>query len=294
MTSPRPRYRPALRVGFVGLGDMGAPIARRIADSGFPTAVWARRPESLAPFVDVKHAPDLASLAAGCDVVGICVFDDEDVRDVMLAPGGLLAGASPATVFMVHSTIAVSTCRELAVVAQNRGVVVIDVPVSGSRLRAEAGTLSVMVGGPVEAVQRVRPVLDTFAVHVYHLGGLGSGLVAKALNNVLFFANLHLAATAVETAAGLGLDETTAATVLRSSSGSSVALTSMLDMLVTDGNRAEHARRAASKDLAVFTELRRAAGLPAVELEQIVAQNAGHVLPEPGRFTARVDSLPRP
>jgi 3-hydroxyisobutyrate dehydrogenase len=129
------------RVGFIGLGSQGGPMARCIVEGGYPLTLWARRPESVEPFGDaaatVVGTP--AEVGAASDVVGICVVADADVEDVALRPDGVLAGMAPGGVVAVHSTIHPDTCRRLAEQAAGRGVAVVDAPVSGgARLRPRA------------------------------------------------------------------------------------------------------------------------------------------------------------
>ena len=157
-------------IGFVGLGDMGGPIAHRIAAAGFPLAVWSRGVHSLKelgaqPYVAVNSLQELGNR---CDIVAICVFGDADVRDVVLGPDGLLAAMSRDSVLVIHSTVSVALCWEIAVAGAERGVHVLDAPVSGARAGAVNGTLTIMVGrqlipaGPghsaVEIVRSTHPV----------------------------------------------------------------------------------------------------------------------------------------
>jgi 3-hydroxyisobutyrate dehydrogenase-like beta-hydroxyacid dehydrogenase len=216
----------ALRVGFVGLGAQGAPIAHRIAGAGFPLGVWARRPASLEPFAGVAAypAPSPRDLGAWADVVGVCVVDDDDVRQVVLGPGGLLAGMRAGSCLLVHSTVAPSTCDEIGVLAAPVSVAVLDAPVSGGGAAAAAGTLAVMVGGPPAALDRVRPVLASFAGLVAHLGPLGSGQRAKIINNLLFTAILALSADGIAAGGAMGLSEPALIEVLAAGSSSSFAL----------------------------------------------------------------------
>ena len=217
---------PAQRVGFVGLGDQGAPIARRIAAAGFPLGVWARRPESLESFAGTAAftASTLEQLGDWSDVVGVCVVNDDDVRQVVLSPGGLLDGMRRGSCLVVHSTVAPATCEELGAAASPRGVAVIDAPVSGGAAGASAGTLAVMVGGPAPEVDRVRPVLESFAGLLVHLGPLGAGQRAKIVNNLLFTAILALSAEAITAGGAMGLSEPALLEALVGGSSSSFAL----------------------------------------------------------------------
>ena len=216
----------SLRVGFIGLGSQGAPMARRIVDAGFQMTLWARRPASLEPFADTaaKVAGSPAELATASDLVCLCVVGDADVEEVATGDEGLLAGLAPGAVIAVHSTVHPDTCRELAATASTQGVAVVDAPVSGGGPAAEQGRLLVMVGGEAAVVQRCRPVFETYANPVVHVGALGSGQVGKLLNNLLFTANLGTAASTLALGEALGVAPERLAEVMGSGSGNSFAL----------------------------------------------------------------------
>jgi 3-hydroxyisobutyrate dehydrogenase len=215
-----------MRVGFIGLGSQGAPMARRIVDAGYPTTLWARRPASLEPFADTaaKVAGSPAELASASDLVCLCVVGDADVEELAGGDNGLLAGLSSGGVIAVHSTVHPNTCRKLAAKASARGVSVIDAPVSGGAPAAQEGRLLVMVGGEPDVLERCRPVFETYANPVVHLGGLGSGQVTKLLNNLMFTANLGTAATALALGHALGVSPESLADVIGRGSGNSFAL----------------------------------------------------------------------
>jgi 3-hydroxyisobutyrate dehydrogenase len=122
-----------VRVGFIGLGSQGAPMAQRIVEAGFPLTLWARRPKTVEPFRDTAAsvASTPAGLGAASDIVGICVVADADVEDVLLRSDGVFAGMSPGGIVAIHSTIHPDTCRHLAEQAAERGVAIVDAPVSG-------------------------------------------------------------------------------------------------------------------------------------------------------------------
>lgn len=215
-----------MRVGFIGLGSQGGPMARRIIDAGFPTTLWARRSVSLEPFANTPAtvAESPAELAAVSDLVCLCVVSDADIEQLINGKQGLLARPKPGSVIAVHSTVHPNTCRELARRAGGVGVSVLDAPVSGGGQAAEQGRLLVMVGGDADAVERCRPVFETYADPVVHLGGLGCGQTTKLLNNLLFTANLGTAATALSLATSLGVSAERLAEVVSRSSGNSFAL----------------------------------------------------------------------
>jgi 3-hydroxyisobutyrate dehydrogenase-like beta-hydroxyacid dehydrogenase len=213
----------ATRVGFVGLGSQGGPMARRIVDAGFPTTLWARRPASLEPFGDTASsvAASPVELGAACDVLGICVVDDVGVDEVLRGPDGALPAMADGSIVIVHSTVHPATCVRLQ--EDFPHLHLIDAPVSGGGHKAAEGELLVMVGGPAEVVDRCRPVLATFGDPVLHLGPLGSGQEAKVLNNTVFAAQLALAAEVFALSATRDLDQRAVATILSNGSGRSYA-----------------------------------------------------------------------
>lgn len=212
-----------MRVGFIGLGSQGGPMARRIIDAGYPTTLWARRPATLEPFADTPAnvAVSPADLAADSDLVCLCVVGDADVDEVS---DGVLAGLERGGTIAVHSTVHPDTCRELGKRAGRRGVSVIDAPVSGGGPAAAKGRLLVMAGGDADVVQRCRPVFESYADAVVHVGDLGSGQTTKLLNNLLFTANLGTAASALALAKALGVSPERLTEVVTRSSGNSFAL----------------------------------------------------------------------
>ena len=218
-----------MRVGFIGLGSQGAPMARRIVDGGYELTLWARRRTTLEPFADTaaKTAQSPAELAAGSDLVCLCVVGDGDVREVLDGDDGVLAGLAPGGIVAIHSTVHPDTCRAVAESAARQGVSVVDAPVSGGAPAAEQGKLLVMVGGDDGVVERCLPVFATYADPIVHLGALGSGQVTKILNNLLFTANLGGAISTLELGESLGIDRDRLCEVLSSGSATSKALGSI-------------------------------------------------------------------
>jgi 3-hydroxyisobutyrate dehydrogenase-like beta-hydroxyacid dehydrogenase len=215
-----------MHIGFIGLGSQGGPMARRIVEAGYPTTLWARKPETLEPFAETPAmvAESPAELAAASDLVCLCVVGGADIDEITGGDHGLLAGLKPGSVIAVHSTVHPNTCKELAKKAGALGVSVIDAPVSGGGPAASEGRLLVMVGGAADVVERCRPVFETYADPVVHLGDLGSGQTTKLLNNLLFTANLGTAATALSLGKALGIAPDRLTEVVSRSSGNSFAL----------------------------------------------------------------------
>jgi 3-hydroxyisobutyrate dehydrogenase len=202
-------------------------MARRIVEGGFPLTLWARRPESLQPFDDTgaEHASSPAALARQCSVVSLCVTSDEDVNDVTLRPDGVLEGLASGSTLIVHSTVHPDTCLRLREPAAERGIAVLDAPVSGGAPAAEAGSLLVMVGGDGAVLDAVRPVLETFGSPILHLGELGAGQTAKLVNNLVFVAQIALALDTFSFIDELGLSRSAMAQVFDRGSGASRAAT---------------------------------------------------------------------
>lgn len=247
------------QIGFVGLGDQGAPIARRIIEAGFQTTLWARRPESLAPFKDTpaRWAASLPELAAQCDVVGVCVRADSDVAQVMQGDGGLLANMKPGSLILIHATAHPELCRQLAAQAEPLGVTVLDAPVSGGNARAAAGQIAVMVGGDQDAFDRVRPLLQTFATTIERLGPIGSGQVCKLVNNAVFTINFGAGLALLDAGEKLGMDRQALARMLSGGSAQSFALGMVA---ATGANGLRQAQSLLNKDIALLLDVLQARG----------------------------------
>ncbi|MUL67985.1 6-phosphogluconate dehydrogenase [Mycobacterium sp. CBMA 234] len=215
-----------MRVGFIGLGSQGAPMARRIVAGRYPLTLWARRSASVEPFSDTaaKVVETPAELAAVSDLVCVCVVGDDDVRQVLEGDNGVFAGLAPGAVVAIHSTVHPDTCRALAEAAAGKGVSLIDAPVSGGGPAAAEGRLLVMAGGDPEVVERCRPVFATYANPIVHLGDVGSGQVTKLLNNLLFTAHIATAKSTLDLGEALGVSVERLAEVITQGSANSFAL----------------------------------------------------------------------
>jgi 3-hydroxyisobutyrate dehydrogenase len=251
-----------VRVGFIGLGGQGAPMARRIIEAGIPTSLWARRVETLDAFADcdAEVAASPAELAAASDVVCVCVVDDAGVEQVLTAEGGVLSGCRPGSLVVIHSTVHPETCRRMSLLASDAGATLIDAPVSGGGPAASEGRLLVMVGGGPEEFKRVLPVLTTFGNPVLHLGPLGAGQTAKAFNNLLFTAHLGTAAALFELAGALGVEREALARSITHGSGRSYAFDVVGRMGFSLEPFAGHVRALLAKDVGIVASLAETAG----------------------------------
>ncbi|WP_068016870.1 NAD(P)-dependent oxidoreductase [Nocardia mexicana] len=252
-----------MRVGFIGVGSQGGPMARRIAEGGYPTTLWARRAASLEPFADTPAttANSPAELAERSDLVCLCVVGDADVREVVTGESGVLAGMAPGSIIAIHSTVHPDTCRELAELSAAQQVSIIDAPVSGGGRAAESGNLLVMVGGATEAVERCRPVFATYADPIVHLGDLGAGQATKLLNNLLFTANLATAMSTLTLGKALGISPDRLGEVITHGTANSFALGRITSAGGTLDRLAYHAGDLLRKDVGLVARLAEAAGI---------------------------------
>jgi 2-hydroxy-3-oxopropionate reductase len=174
-------------IGFIGLGVMGAPMARNLLAAGHEVVAWNRSGGPLEELVaaGARAADGPAAVALEADVVISIVKDDAAVREVLGGPDGAIAAARPGSLVVDMSTVSPAAARELAGEAAARGVGFLDAPVSGGDVGARDGTLSIMVGGEAADVERARPAFEVLGSRVTHVGGAGAGQVAKACNQVL-------------------------------------------------------------------------------------------------------------
>lgn len=196
------------QLGFVGLGIMGSRMARRFVDRDADLVVWNRSEERMAPLIEAgaKPADSPAELAERCTVVMICVSDTPDVVDVAQGSEGVLAGAETGTMVIDHSTISPTVTEELAAAARKSDVPWIDAPVSGGPEGAASGTLSIMVGGSPEDVERATPIMQVTGDTITHVGPVGSGQKAKIVNQILVAINQLASSEALLFAQAAGLE----------------------------------------------------------------------------------------
>lgn len=197
-------------VAVIGLGRMGGPMAINIVEAGLTTSVFDVSSTTYDRFEgrQVRFAASPADAAANTDVACVIVFDDAQTRSVVAGADGLLSTMRPGSVIAIHSTISPETLRQLAEVASERGVTVIDAGISGGEPGAAAGTLLTMVGGPIEAVEIATPALLSFSKEIIHAGELGAGLALKLARNATgytFMAAIHEAMT-IAVASGVALE----------------------------------------------------------------------------------------
>ena len=183
------------RVGVIGLGNIGGAIARRLLRSGCDVTAYDADPERLAQLAEsgARVARSAGEVAGASDFVAVVVVTEDQVHDVVCGPGGILGSARAGSTIFIHSTISVAACEAVRAAAAERGVAVLDATLCAPNGAAEAGTLTAIVGGEPEIVERCRPVLERYATHVFHVGPFGMGQRVKVLNTLLSLAN-HVSA----------------------------------------------------------------------------------------------------
>lgn len=197
-----------MRIGFVGLGIMGRPMALNILKGGFDLTVWARRAESMAPLLEAgaKGAASPAEVAAACDIVVSMVSDAPDVEAVALGSGGVAEGARPGLIYIDMSTIAPAAAQSIAARLAGKGVTMLDAPVSGGEVGAINAGLTIMVGGDEAAFEKAKAVLACMGKSVNLIGGSGAGQVTKACNQILTGVTVMAVAEAFNFARKSGVD----------------------------------------------------------------------------------------
>ncbi|WP_223591558.1 NAD(P)-dependent oxidoreductase [Pseudomonas sp. A-R-19] len=196
-------------LGFAGIGLMGLPMCQRLLAAGYPLVVWNRNPDKCKPLVEAgaRQVASPAELCQHADVVMLCLADTAVVREVVFGPAGIVEGAKKGQLLVDFSSLEPNATREMAAeLAGKTGMGWLDTPVSGGVIGAQAGSLAIMVGGDVQDLQRVRPVLLNLGQRVTHMGGVGAGQVTKACNQMIVACNALVIAEVVALAERSGVD----------------------------------------------------------------------------------------
>ncbi|HTJ97902.1 MAG TPA: NAD(P)-dependent oxidoreductase, partial [Rhodocyclaceae bacterium] len=198
-----------MNIGFIGLGLMGAPMARNLAKGGHHLHVWARRPQTLGAFSETPrfHIHDsAAAVAAASEVLFTMVADSPDAHQVILGEGGVAEGGQPGLIVVDMSTISPETAREIGSALFERGIDFLDAPVSGGEGGAINALLTIMVGGEASVFDKVKPLFDLLGKSVTLIGAMGAGQVAKACNQIITGVGVAAVAEAINFAHKTGVD----------------------------------------------------------------------------------------
>jgi len=253
-----------LRVGYIGLGIMGKAMARNILKAGFPLVVHNRSQRAVDELVSegAEAAFSPAEVAEKVDVVFTNLPDSPDVEQVALGENGVIAGAHSGLVFVDHSTIKPSTARRIAEKLGKVGVQALDAPVSGGDIGARNGTLTIMVGGDWEALEKVRPVLAAEGKTITHIGGPGSGQIAKAANQVMVAAQMVAMGELLILAQKAGADPRKVVEAIRGGAAQCWTLDVKPPRLFAGNRQPGFKARMQAKDLQIILETAREYGVP--------------------------------
>lgn len=267
-----------MNVGFIGLGVMGRPMALHLQAAGHELHVWARRPESMAGLPAQVHATP-AALGQACEVVFTMITASADVEQVALGEAGLMDGMAAGSVLIDCSTIAPDVARRIAGQLGERGIAMLDAPVSGGAQGAIDASLAIMVGGEAAVLDRVRPLLDCLGQRIVHIGPNGAGQVAKACNQMIMVAAIEAVAEAMHLAKASGVDCGKVKQVLSGGSAASRVLDVMGQRMVDRQFEAGIEARLHHKDFGLVQAAARACGVP-LPLTGVVAQQLNALMAE--------------
>ena len=259
-----------MKVGFIGLGAMGRPMALHLQRAGHELFVWARRPASAAGLPATLCATP-AELGRRCEVVFTIITSSADVEAVALGSKGLIEGMAPDSVLIDCSTIAPDAARHIASKLAEKGIHFLDAPVSGGAQGAIDATLAIMAGGDAAVLERVSPLLACLGKRIVHIGPNGAGQVAKACNQIIMVAAIEAAAEAMRLAAASGVDCAKVKQALAGGSAASRVLDVMGERMVKRDFAAGIEARLHHKDFGLVLEAARKSGVP-VPLTATVAQ----------------------
>ncbi|MDQ8031905.1 MAG: NAD(P)-dependent oxidoreductase [Bordetella sp.] len=269
-------------IGFIGLGQMGKPMARNLLRDDTELRIWSRRPDAYAELTahGARVAEGLAGMAA-TRLVFLCLPDTEAVEKVLFGTGGLLEVLTAGAIVVDTSTIAHGATLAIHERLARAGLGFLDAPVSGMQARAEAATLSIMCGGTADTFEAARPWLARLGNQVLHMGPAGSGQLAKLVNQLLFDINCAALAEILPMAASLGLDPGKTAAVVNGGTGRSHASEFFLPRILRGHFADGYPLAAAYKDLVSAAELGAARAVPmpvlaAATATYQMALRAGH------------------
>jgi len=248
-----------MKVGFIGVGNMGGPMCRNIIKrSNHQVTVFDLNPAAVKTCTDLggTAAKSIAEVTKGADVVMTSLPMPRDVEAVTLGDNGILANIAKGQTYIDLSTNAPSMVKRIGAAMADKGIAMLDAPVSGGTTGAEAATIAIMVGGDRKVFDDALPVLQSFSANVIHMGGLGSGTVAKLVNNMMAFCNAAAASEGMMLGVTAGLDPAKLTQVIASSSGNSAVFKSFSERALSGQfSPPSFALNLAHKDLHLAMEL---------------------------------------
>ncbi len=254
----------AVSVGFIGVGNMGNPMAGNVLKAGFPMLVFDKHAPAMKNLVDAgaKAAASGQEVVESSEVVLTCLPASPDVEAAYLESGGLIEHAKRGNVLVDLSSVLPSTPRKLERRARERGVHFLEAPVSGGVSGARAATLAIMVGGDAAVLERVRPVLRAIGPNIFHVGPVGAGNTVKAINNMMACVNSIAMMEGVALGVKAGLNPMTIYEVVKASSGASKAIERIPTALVPRNFEPGFKVRLMNKDLDTFNTIAKELHVP--------------------------------
>ena len=254
----------AVSVGFIGLGNMGNPMASNVLKNGFPMTVFDKNPKTMENLVQAgaKAAASAQQVVESAEVILTCLPGSPEVEGLYLDQGGLVELARPGTVLVDLSSVLPSTPRKLEPRAKARGVHFLEAPVSGGVTGARAATLAVMSGGDAAVLESVRPILRSIGPNIYHVGPVGSGNTLKAINNMMSSVNALAMMEGLVLGLKAGLDLKTMAEIVKASSGNSNALARVQRALIPRNFEPGFKVQLMNKDLETFNTIAKELHVP--------------------------------
>jgi 3-hydroxyisobutyrate dehydrogenase len=254
----------ATSVGFIGVGNMGNPMASNVLKTGFPLIVYDRSPQAMENLLQAGAHPAASAreVAEGSEIVLTSLPASPDVEAVYLEPGGLVESAKPGTILIDLSSVFPSTPRKIEPQATARGVYFLEAPVSGGVTGARAATLAIMVGGDPEVLTRAQPVLRAIGPNIFHVGPVGAGNTVKAINNMMASVNALAMMEGLALGVKAGLDPMTIYEVVKASSGGSKALERIPNSLIPRRFEPGFKVQLMNKDLETFNTIAKALHVP--------------------------------
>jgi 2-hydroxy-3-oxopropionate reductase len=253
-----------LKVGYIGLGLMGKSIARNILKAGFPIVVHNRSQAAVEELVTegAKKASSPAEVASGVDIIFTNLPDTPDVESVVLGSNGILSGGHPGLIYIDNSTIKPAAARIIASKLDEKGISALDAPVSGGDIGARNATLTIMVGGSKEALEKARPVLEVMGKSITHIGEAGTGQIAKAANQIMVAAQMVAMAELLIFSQKAGADPRKVIEAIRGGAAQCWTLDVKPPRLFTGNRQPGFKSGMQAKDLNIIMETAREYGIP--------------------------------
>ena len=261
---------PKPTIGFIGLGDMGEPMAARLLEHGYRVLSCVhRRREAIERLKGkgIVEKGDPRQVAAEADVLMSIVIDQEQTESALRGPTGVIEGMRPGAVLILMSTLAPAYCQALEDELRSRQIDLLDCPVSGAPMGAQKGTLALITGGEKAVLERCRAALETMGT-IYHCGPVGMGMVAKLANNAVSLMTIPLVREARAMAAAYGMDMDALMTVMRAGSANSFVVQAW-KWVEASGDKAP----VAIKDLRLFQQAASEKGVPSAMLDALLARD---------------------